>query len=319
MRKKAKRIAILGATSHIAKGIIFHFLEKDDFHLDLYARSVSKVTSFLDSINIKAVETCTVHQGYSTLNDYAYDVVINCVGVGTENRLKGNYSLYFTVTEEYDNLVINYLRTKNRHTLYISISSGAVYGRGHSLPVKEDTINQISVNHVATQDYYSIARLNAEAKHRSLNKYNIVDLRLFSYFSRFADLADEYFLNEVIRCIKNDKVLFTDSINMVRDYVNPKDFFVLIHKCMNLGKINGAFDVCSSKAAQKSEILDFFSTKYDLKYEVRDSSMTSSPTGCKNVYCSNYRKFEVIGFEPVFSSMDTIKSESEFILQSMPA
>ena len=83
---------------------------------------------------------------------------------------------------------------------------------------------------------------------------------------------------------------------------------------MDAGKINEAFDVVSSKPVEKREILDYFSLEYGLKYEIGRSLSHVSPTGSKNIYWSKYINTNSIGYKPVFSSMDTIKQESKYIL-----
>jgi hypothetical protein len=83
---------------------------------------------------------------------------------------------------------------------------------------------------------------------------------------------------------------------------------------MDVGKINEAFDVTSSKPVEKREILDYFSLEYGLKYEIGRSLSHVSPTGLKNIYCSNYNNVACIGYKPAFSSMDTIKEESKYII-----
>jgi len=307
------KIAILGSTSHIAKGLISNFLRSGEFCLHLYTRSPDKVRSFLGAIGKSPDKDCIIHEGYRDFIKSFYDVIINCVGIGTLNKPGDNYSDYFMVTEKYDNLLIEYL-LKKPDTLYISFSSGAVYGREFSAPVEENTVNSIRVNHVATEDYYAIVRLNSEAKHRAFSGLRIVDLRVFSYFSRFIDLTDGYFITEVLDCILNKKVLATDNVNIVRDYVHPKDLFSIIRKCMDAGKINAALDVTSAKPVEKREILDYFSSKYGLKYEISRSLSHVSPTGSKNIYCSNYNNAACIGYKPAFSSMDAIKEESKYII-----
>lgn len=177
-------------------------------------------------------------------------------------------------------------------------------------------MNSIRVNHIATEDYYAIARLNAEAKHRAFNGLRIIDLRIFSYFSRFADLTDGYFITEVIDCVLKKRVLVTDNVNIIRDYIHPEDLFSIIRKCMDAGKINVAFDVTSAKPVEKSEILDYFSSVYGLRYEISRSLNHVSPTGLKNIYCSNYNNAACIGYKPTFSSMDAIKQESKYILNN---
>ena len=308
------KIAILGSTSHIAKGLINNFLQSGEFSLHLYTRSREKIRSFLGAIGKFSDKGCVIHEGYKDVTKFSYDVIINCVGVGPLNKLRSNYTRYFTVTEEYDNLAIGYLCNICPDALYLSFSSGAVYGREFSAPVEENTINSIRVNHVTTEDYYAIARLNAEAKHRSFKNLKIVDLRIFSYFSRFIDLRDGYFIAEVMDCILNKKVLITDNVNIVRDYVHPEDLFSIIRKCMDAGKINEALDAISSKPTDKKEILDYFSSLYGLKYEISGSLKHASPTGLKNIYCSNYKNAACIGYKPTFSSIDTIRQESKYIL-----
>lgn len=311
---KKLKIAILGSNSHIARGLINNFLQSRKFRLHLYTRHSDKVNNFLSSLREFVKDDCMVYKSYRYLAKHAYDVVINCVGVGTLNKLKGDYTKYFTITEDYDNLAINYIRNRYAQVLYICLSSGAVYGRGFSAPVNENTVNSIRVNHVAPEDYYGIVRLNSEAKHRSFKHLNIVDLRLFSYFSRYIDLTDDYFITEIMNCILKKKMLITDNINIARDYVHPEDLYSIISKCLNVSRINTVFDVTSSKPVTKKEMLDYFSSEYGLKYKiVRDLSHISA-TGMKNVYYSKYPNAKKIGYEPLFSSMDTIKQESKYIL-----
>lgn len=311
---KKSKIAIFGSTSHIAKGLINNFLQSGEFSLHLYTRSPDKVRSFLGAMGKSPDRDCVIHEGYRDFTKSPHGVVINCVGVGTLNKLRGDFTKYFTVTEEYDNLAIGYLCNSCPDALYISFSSGAIYGRECSAPAEADTMNCIRVNQIIPEDYYFITRLNAEAKHRSFKNLKIVDLRLFSYFSRFIDLTDNYFIAEVLNCILNKKVLVTDNVNIIRDYVHPEDLFSIIRKCMDAGKINEAFDVTSAKPVEKREILDYFSLEHGLKYKMSRSLGHVSATGSKNIYCSNYNNAASIGYKPAFSSMDTIKQESRYIL-----
>ena len=313
---KKLKIAILGATSHIAKGLIYNFLQSGEFSLHLYIRRLDKVSQvhhFLNTIGKNTNRNYVVRKGYNDFLKCSYNVVINCIGVGTISKLEGDYSRYFTVTEEYDNLVINYLK-KHANTLYISFSSGAIYGKRFSTPAKENTVNCIPVNHIAPEDYYSITRLNAEAKHRAFKNLNIVDLRLFSYFSRFVDLKDDYFIVEIIKCILNKKTFVTDKTNIFRDYIGPEDLFSAIKKCIETGKINGAFDIVTCKPASKWGIIKYFSSEYGLKYKIIPSLNYASATGSKNKYYSISKNALRLGFKPKFTSLETIKKEVRHIL-----
>lgn len=314
---KKTKIAILGATSHIAKGLIDSFLEDANSSLALYTRSADKVQRFLKSIGKSLNQRRVIHQGYRDFKEHPYDVVINCVGVGTAKQLQGDYTKWFTVTEKYDNLVIDYLQNYQSDALYFSFSSGAVYGRDFSVPKEKNSINCLPVNQITYQDYYGIVRLNAEAKHRAFKHLRIVDLRLFSYFSRFIDLTDDYFITELLRSILNKKVFVTNKVNIIRDYVHPQDLFSMIQKCIKVSKINEVFDVTSAKPVTKQEIFDYFSSEYGLKYQMKKSLSDVSATGAKNIYYSRYNKAKAIGYKPQFTSLETIQEQSKYILDNL--
>lgn len=315
MRKS--KIAILGSTSHIAKGLINNFFRNNGFDLHLYTRSPENLRTFICTLDTYKKPSYVVHQDYSNLKQYSYDVIINCIGVGTWKRLGGDYSRYFTIPEKYDNLVIDYLQNRRQDTLYISFSSGAVYGTHFSAPVKEDTVTRIQVNKISPKEYYCITRIYTESKHRAFDRFRIADLRVFSYFSRFIDLNEGYFISEIINCILNRRIFKTNDTNIVRDYVHPEDLFSLILKCINMEKVNTALDVTSAKPAKKSEILDFFSSQYGLQYQVDKSLNHISATGIKDIYYSEHNNALQIGYKPKFTSMDTIKKESACILNGL--
>jgi nucleoside-diphosphate-sugar epimerase len=251
-------IAVLGSTSQIAKCLIDRFLLAEKSRLHLFTRSPEKLRLFLRDLGRGPSNNCEIHEGYSIFGDFHYDVLINCIGIGTLKKHRGDYSAYFTVTEEFDNLVIEYLLRKYGDAIYLSISSGAVYGRNHSGPVEEFSVNPVRVNQLEREDYYGIARLNAEAKHRSFQRLSIIDLRVFSFFSRYIDLNDGYFINEVINCLRKKDIFYTDSLNIVRDYIHPEDLYGMVLKCMAAKNINSAFDAHSKKPITKKEMLEYF-------------------------------------------------------------
>lgn len=311
------RVAILGSTSHIAKGIIHNFLQTEGTELHLFSTSIDKLRLFLSDEPAMENHNLAIHQEYGEFPNYTYDVLINCIGVGTLNKLNGNFSNYFTVCEAYDNLALSYLRDVRPDALYINFSSGAVYGRNHATPFEDATCNCIPVNHVQKEDYYGITRLYTEAKHRSFNDLNIIDLRIFSYFSRFMDLSDQYFMTEIMDCILNNKRMITNNHTMIRDYLHPDDLFAMIRACIHAHTVNAVFDVVSALPVDKFEILDFFANEYGLKYAVNDTYCGDSATGTKNIYFSNYHAASEIGYIPKYSSMDAVKQESGYLLSRM--
>ena len=190
MEKNKPKIAILGATGNIGKSLTYQFFKRKNFEiLYLFNRNSQKLSEFYDEelflqtdLDYKTifVKNNSEWIDYEFLNDEEYDIIINCVGVGTNPE---NYSDYFTVNEYYDNLILNYLQEhKETETLYISLSSGAIYGDLKNCYADKNTTNQIQVNSIEKENYYSIVRLYLESKHRSFKDLNIVDLRLFNFF-----------------------------------------------------------------------------------------------------------------------------------------
>jgi len=190
-----------------------------------------------------------------------------------------------------------------------------VYGREFLAPAQESSAYTICANHISSADYYAIARLNAEAKHRAFKNLNIVDIRIFSYFSRFIDLDQGYFITELLGALLNKKTLMANSINFVRDYIHPQDLYSLITKCIAAGKLNLALDAGSAKPVEKKEILDYFSAQYGLKCQLSESIGPASATGEKKIYCSDYKNAAQIGYSAQFSSLEALQQEAKYILQ----
>ena len=98
------------------------------------------------------------------------------------------------MTEYYDNLILDNLN-KYQSTIYINISSGAVYGTDFKKPANSSFTTEIDVNNITTIEHYRIAKLNSEVKHRSLSDFKIIDLRIFGFFSRFIELEKDFLLS----------------------------------------------------------------------------------------------------------------------------
>ena len=118
-------IAILGATSHIAKGLIINFLTKTNHEMSLFGRSNERINNFL----LEEKLICDRILNYTEFFNYQYDVIINCVGIGRPEKIKEAGYGIFLITENFDNLVIEYLG-KQPQAIYINFSSGAVFGKG---------------------------------------------------------------------------------------------------------------------------------------------------------------------------------------------
>ena len=308
-----KKIAILGATSHIAKGLIYAFSREERGALFLFARSPEAAAAFMDT------HGSTRRPLIRTFDDFSsgtYDVIINCVGIGEPQKLRENIGTIFRLTETFDNLILDYL-TGHRDTLYINFSSGAAYGTDFSRPTDTDSRSTWNINRLTEEEFYGIAKLHAEAKHRALKNYNIVDLRIFGYFSRFINLESRYLLTEIISCIRDRREFITGPDDIVRDYVHPQDLASLVVCCITKHALNDVFDVYSRTPVTKVQLLEYFKVTYNLRYRVNSDFQSSTATGVKNYYCSSNKKAEKLGYAPEFTSLECIAQESIFILHKV--
>lgn len=292
-----KRIAILGATSHIAKGLIINFLEDKKSSLSLFARAPSRVMYFLKENGFEP--NCPIN-GFRKFERGQYDVIINCIGLGTPSRIARAGGNVLSLTEEFDRIALRYLK-KYPKALYINFSSGAVYS--------------VSSGDLKPEHFYGLAKLYQEAKHRVLDKLNIVDVRVFSYFSRFINLDSGYFLTELIKSIKKREVFVTNPRDFTRDFLSSEDLFSLICLVIKAKPFNDVIEAYSSKPVTKFELLDYFVKDYPLKYRIKRKLRLDSPTGQKDHYCSHSRKArDLIGYKPKFSSIETVVKEAKYLI-----
>jgi len=300
-------IAIMGATSHIARNLIIRFALQADNHLTLFCRNEQAVQEFVR----RYVPDGNIHIecGYRSLNDFDFDAIINCVGAGAPGTPGFDIRNWFELTLEFDTLSLNYLEKRNPQTILISFSSGAVYGTGKNSPFTEESCFSIPVNNVSVSDYYSIARIHSEARHRSRSNLRIADLRIFSFFSRFIRLDSGYFMSDVLKALVNNTVLVTRPQEMIRDYISPDDLFRAVNVCIAQEKINGAFDIQSAAPAGKFEILETFRSKFGLNEKF--DKITDSPNGDKSIYISSCDPLKKFGFAPRFTSLETVIAETE--------
>lgn len=309
MSEQHKKIAIIGATSHIAKGLILNFCRDMASELYLFTRSIERVVDFLTSINCK--RGCIV-KALSWFGKEKYDVVINCVGIGNPILLKEMRASIFELTETYDKVIITYLK-KNTKSIYINFSSGAVYGKEFLSPADVASVNAIDVNKIDQAQYYSIAKLNSEAKHRAFQEFRIIDLRVFAYFSRFADLRLKYLIAEIINAVRKKNVLIAGDNNIVRDYIGHEDLFSFVCKSIEKGN-NDVYDVYSRKPVKKFAVLKAFHKEFGLNYEISKTFNPSGITGIKGMYYSKNKKAKELGYVPKYDSLELLIKETAIIL-----
>ncbi|MEK3837239.1 MULTISPECIES: NAD-dependent epimerase/dehydratase family protein [unclassified Paenibacillus] len=305
INNKRKTIAILGATGHIAKNLILGLAATQEYELYLFSRSRERMVLFLTENQLQErVKLCEYNEFARTAD---YDVIINGVGIGDPQNLVQHPFQVFQITEQYDNLILDYLH-KNPAAIYINLSSGAVYGSEFDQPATDGKWLKLDPNHLSAQEFYGITKLNMEAKHRSLSQHRIVDLRVFGIFSAFIDLNSRYLLTDIIHHLRKGEILHTSPDNIVRDYVHPEDLIQLIKLCMREEAGNEVYDVFSLNPAAKFEILDYFADHYGLRYEIEDNSSYNSITGSKNNYYSLNHSATQIGYLPRYTSLQSIQT-----------
>lgn len=300
------RIAIFGATSVIAKDLIEIFSTKTDYECTLFVRSHIVMDDWIFKFNINKNYNV---QNYSEFDlKCHYDVIINFVGVGDPAQAKVMGSSIFDVTYKYDMMILDYLQY-NQTTKYIFLSSGAVYGGDFKDPVTKETLATVDVNNFKETDWYAIAKLYAEARHRAASKFSIVDIRIFNYFSHTQNIQSRFLITDIVRALMNNEVFITSQDNIVRDFITPPDFFRLIQAVINSTSVNIAIDAYTKSPIEKIQLLTRLSAKFGLQYELTKLNDVVNATGAKLNYFSLSRMSEKIDYEPQNTSLDGIINE----------
>jgi len=296
------KISILGARGQIARSLISLYMAKDELsNLELYSREPESLISEIKGAKVYPSEDFI-------RNDH--EVIINCIGISNLKGMKNSSQEIFKIHEVWDNLILEYLK-RNKNALYINMSSGAVYGKYFQNPVTENSCLLNGVIEILPADFYAVSKLNSEAKHRSFEKMSIVDLRIFSYISKFIDFNSNFLVSEIMTAIKNKQTFITNSLDISRDYLHPEDMMQIISLVIKQWRenefINDTFDTYSKKPITKMDMLKGLAEKFNLQYEIKkETNIDSSITGFKMNYYSVNRKLEKLGYKPQYSSLDAI-------------
>jgi len=297
------KIAILGATSQIAKDLVRSFADKNTHELVLFARRPDAVLQWLNSVDLAGRYSVADFAGFSAYEHF--DAILNFVGVGDPAQAVVMGGTVFDVTLKYDALALNYLRQRP-DCRYIFLSSGAAYGSSFDVPADENTKAVIAINNIQPQDWYSVAKLHAECRHRSLINLPIVDIRVFNYFSRNQDMEARFFITDIVRSLRHKTLLKTSSTCMVRDYLHPSDFHSLVNSVLTSKPTNLAVDCYSKAPVEKFFLLEALQKNFGLKYEVVNTDAGINATGGKPHYYSLNRQARRLGYNPIFTSIDGI-------------
>ena len=302
------RIAILGATSQIARDLIVSFCAEPQQQLYLFARRPSAVLNWLASAGM--AERYPV-QEFSEFGKQEFDAVINFVGVGNPAQAAAIGHAILDITLRFDELVLNYLQ-KHPTCRYLFLSSGAAYGSSFNEPVCQLTVPVAPTHALAPHEWYGAAKFQAECRHRARPELSIIDIRVFNYCSRTQDLDARFLISDILRAIRDKTVLETSAEYIVRDYVHPSDFFKLINLLLAASRFNKAIDCYSRLPIDKWTLLAAMEKQFGLRYEIIPTQLGSASS--KPYYFSLNRFAADIGYEPGLSSLEGIMQESEAML-----
>ena len=307
-----KQIAIVGASSQIAKDLILSLTSGDSTPPLLYVRDVEAMSRWAQTQGLAG--TCPIHR-YEDYGLAPHDAVINFVGVGDPRRAAEMGADIFEVTQRFDDMVLAELE-KNPQRRYLFLSSGAAYGNAYAEPVTASTEARIAINAIAPQDYYATAKLHAEVRHRARPDLAITDIRVFNYFSRTQDIEARFLITDIVRAVRDEQVLRTSPDYMVRDFLHPQDFFQLVRCLLDAPPYNGPVDCYSLGAVDKRTLLKAMHEHFGLRYEITEpgSKVAVNATGAKPHYYSLNHKAEEFGYRPRYSSLDGVLGETRAIL-----
>ena len=304
------KIAILGATSQIARDLIVSFSADAGRQLHLFARRPEEVTKWLASVGL----TNLYHVDYlDKFSDGDFDAVINFVGVGNPAQAVAMGNSIFDVTLRFDEMVLDYLKT-HPSCRYLFLSSGAAYGSSFNEPVTRDTVATVAINNLAPQEWYGAAKLHAECRHRAHPEFAIIDIRVFNYFSRTQDIEARFLITDILRAIRDKPVLKTSSDFIVRDFLHPSDFYGLVCALLAASPANTAVDCYSRAPVEKPTLLAAMQKKFGLQYEITETNVGVNATGAKPHYYSLNTSAADFGYRPIINSLESIVREAAIIL-----
>jgi len=300
------KIAILGATSKIASDLVFSSSSEEDKHLHLFARRPDAVREWLRTVGLKERYPVSDFSEFATQE---FDAVINFVGVGNPVQAVEMGNSIFEVTLCFDEMVLDYLRV-HPACRYLFLSSGAVYGSDFSEPATRDTPAVVPINNLLPHEWYGVAKLHAECRHRSHPELPIIDIRMFNYFSRTQDISARFLITDILRTIRDKTVLKTSSDYIVRDFLHPSDFYQLVNALLTAPATNTALDCYSLAPIDKPGLLKAMQEKFGLRYEIAEATASVNATGSKPHYYSLNTRAADFGYQPALTSLQGILKET---------
>ncbi|MEO5341597.1 MAG: NAD-dependent epimerase/dehydratase family protein [Magnetococcus sp. MYC-9] len=299
-------IAILGATSQIARDLILSCSTQSGPELHLFARRPEVVRQWLTA---EGMPDRYPVEDFTRFAQHRWEAVLNFVGIGDPAQAMRLGPALLDITAQFDGMVLDHLQ-HHPDCRYLFLSSGAAYGGPFDAPVTRESPAIFPVNDLSQREFYGVAKLYAECRHRTHPDWAIVDLRVFSYFSHTQDLSSRFFMADILRAIRDGAVLDTSPDYIVRDYLHPADFFQLVQAILTAPASHGALDCYSRAPIDKPALLAAMQEHFGLRYRLTGPMASANATGVKPHYYSLDRRAAAFGYQPGFSSLEGILQES---------
>ena len=305
-------IAFFGASSQIAKGLIKKFSRSQANNLYFFVRDKESFAAWLleKKLNFEEEQIKLYDELSDALN---IDLFINCIGAGDPAKAVNMSSTIVSVTQYYDEQVLEYLAL-NSSTKYIFLSSGAAYGNIFSSPPEQYLPINLDMKSTKPSDMYAISKIKAELAHRAMPQYSITDIRIFSYFDSETSIGSRFFLTDALRSIQEKKIFMTSNQNIVRDYIGSNDLYQLILRLISKDKLNAVVDAYSLAPIEKFSILEILKKNFNLKYQFTEDDVGLNATGNKDHYFSKNYCAKYYGYQPSLSSAEIIFNVAKTLL-----
>lgn len=311
MTNAGATIAILGATSQIARDYVVQAARAGTAPLALFARDPARIATWLEREGLAGRFAVDLLERFA---EGDHTAVLNFIGVGDPARAVAMGAGIFDATRRWDDAVLGYLR-RSPETRYVFLSSGAVYGDAFDAPVDGDSAARFPINALSTQHWYGLAKLAAEAAHRAEAGRTITDLRVFNYVSGTVDIEARFLITDCVRAIRDRRSFETTEQALTRDYMGPEDFYHLVAACLAApAGTNAAADAHTRAPITKAALLDLLATEFGLNYCYVGTAAAVNATGVKPCYYSLDRTAAAWGYSPRYDSADTLRTEIAALL-----
>lgn len=299
-----RHIAILGASSQIARDYINWQSRQEGVELHLFVRRPQETLDWLAQRRISRRIHVKCYQEFG-IGD-AYAAVINFVGIGDPAKALVLGPEILELTHRFDSLALDHVQ-RYPTCRYLFMSSGAAYGSRFDTPALEESHAIFPVNALGREAWYGMAKAHAECRHRAYSSLPIVDIRIFNYISETLNPDARFLVMDAVRAIRDRTVLMTSAERTVRDYLHARDFCALIDAVLSAPPTNDVFDCFSKAPIEKSEMLLALQGAYGLRYEVSpDTAGIINATGSKPCYYSLNHRASRLGYRPQLTSLDGV-------------